>query len=65
MLIMPKRKLNKKREFIQVAIDERDKAAFDAWCAANSTTMSDVIRRAIAPYIAQGQEIQQEEAAIG
>lgn len=58
---MPKRKLNKKREFIQVTIDPKDKAAFDAWCASNATTMSEVIREAIAPYIAKGSKINQEE----
>ncbi len=44
-----------------VAPDE--KAAFDAWCAANSTTMSEVIRSAIAPYIVKGVELRQQEIA--
>jgi len=54
---MPKRKLNRKREFLQVTIDQEDKAAFDAWCEVNSTTMSEVVRQAIAPYIAKGKKI--------
>jgi hypothetical protein len=40
----------------------QEKAAFDAWCAANSTTMSDVIRQAIAPYVAKGRELEQMSA---
>lgn len=58
---MPKRKLDRKREFIQVAIDPSEKAAFDAWCAANSTTMSEIIRKEIAPYIAKGNQLQQNQ----
>jgi len=54
---MPKRKLNRKKEFLQVTIDQEDKAAFDAWCEANAITMSEVVRHAIAPYIAKGQKI--------
>lgn len=58
---MGKRKLDRKREFIQVSINPEDKADFDAWCTANSTTMSEVIRRAIAPYIVKGSELRQQE----
>ncbi len=58
--IMGKRKLDRKREFIQVPINPEDKAAFDAWCAANQTTMSEVVRRSIAPYVLKGQELRQE-----
>lgn len=59
---MPRKKLNnKKTEMVQVMMFPEDKAAFDAWCTANSTTMSDVIRRAIAPYVVKGQELQQGE----
>lgn len=55
---MPRRKLDKtKNEVIQVAIQLEDKLAFDAWCAAHSTTMSAIVRQEIAPYIAQGKEI--------
>lgn len=61
---MGKRKLDRKREFIQVPINPEDKAAFDAWCAANSTTMSEVVRRAIAPYIVKGDELRREKASV-
>lgn len=46
-----------KTALIQIAINPEDKKAFDAWCEANSTTMSEVIRDYIAPYIAHGKEI--------
>ena len=55
---MPRKKLEKtKSEYIQIAIDPEEKQAFDAWCAQNSTTMSEVIRKQIAPYIAKGRKI--------
>lgn len=55
---MPRRKLDrKKNEYIQVAIEPDEKAAFDAWCAANSTTMSEVIRREISSYVARGKKL--------
>ena len=54
---MAKRKLNRKREFIQVPITPEDKAAFDAWCAENQVTMAEIVRRSIAPYVLKGQEI--------
>ncbi|MBF2085404.1 hypothetical protein [Thermoleptolyngbya sp. C42_A2020_037] len=61
---MPRRKLERRKsEYIQVAIEPDEKAAFDAWCAANSTTMSDVIRKEIAGYIAKGKKLM--EAAEG
>ena len=60
---MAKRKLDRKREFIQVPINPEDKADFDAWCEANSTTMSEVVRRAIAPYILKGSELRREKAS--
>lgn len=60
---MPRKKLNKKTELIQIVVTPEDKVAFDAWCSANSVTMSDVIRREIAPYIAKGQELQQQAAS--
>lgn len=46
-----------KTALIQIAIEPDDKKAFDVWCEANATTMSDVIREHIAPYIAQGKEL--------
>ncbi len=64
--IMPRRPLNrkdKKTELIQIMVAPDEKAAFDAWCAANSTTMSEVIRSAIAPYIVKGVELRQQEIA--
>ncbi|WP_059001362.1 hypothetical protein [Leptolyngbya sp. NIES-2104] len=55
---MPRKKLErKKNEVIQVAIEPDEKAAFDAWCMANSTTMSEVIRREIASYIVKGRKL--------
>jgi hypothetical protein len=55
---MPRRKLDrKKNEYIQVAIEPDEKAAFDAWCAANSTTMSEVIRREISSYVTRGKKL--------
>lgn len=60
---MPRRKLERKKtEMIQVMVEPQDKAAFDAWCSANSTTMSEVLRRAMAPYVREGQELRQEVA---
>ncbi|MFQ3629507.1 MAG: MerR family transcriptional regulator [Cyanobacteriota bacterium] len=47
---------------IQVAVEPDDKAAFDAWCMANSTTMSEVIRQEIAPYIAKGKKLLEDQA---
>jgi hypothetical protein len=49
---------------VQVMMFPEDKAAFDAWCTANSTTMSDVIRKAITPYIVKGGELRQQEAVM-
>ncbi len=61
---MPRKKLNRKKtEMIQVMVEPEVKAAFDAWCTANSTTMSEVLRRAMAPYVLKGQELQQEAAS--
>ncbi len=57
---MPRKQLYRNKDFIQIVINTEDKAAFDAWCLANSTTMSDIIRREIAPYIAKGHELQQQ-----
>ena len=54
---MPRKKLERKKDYIQIVIDPMDKAAFDAWCLANSTTMSEIIRKEIAPYIAKGKKL--------
>ena len=56
---MPRPKLNRKKEYIQLSIDADDKAAFEAWCAENRVTMSDVIRKEILPYITKGKKIQE------
>lgn len=56
---MPRRKQYKKKEYVQFAIEAKDKEALDLWCAANSITMSEVIKKAIEPYIAKGEEIKQ------
>ena len=51
---MSRRPLNrkdKKTDLIQVMIAPEEKAAFDAKCAENKTTMSEVIREAIARYM--------------
>lgn len=59
---MPRRKLDRKKtEMIQVMVEPEDKAAFDAWCAAHSTTMSEVIRQQIAPFVKKGSELQRNE----
>lgn len=63
---MPRRALNrkdKKTEMIQVMVAADEKIAFDAWCEANSTTMSEVVRKAIAPYVAKGDELRKQEVA--
>lgn len=60
---MPRKQLYRNKDFIQIVINTEDKVAFDTWCAANSTTMSDIIRKEIAPYIAKGQEIQRQVAS--
>lgn len=60
---MPRKKLErKKNEVIQVAIEPDEKVAFDAWCMANSTTMSEIIRKEIAPYIAKGKKLLEEQS---
>lgn len=52
---------------IQVMVFPEDKVAFDRWCAANSTTMSDIIRRQIAPYVESGRRLKEdlEERSAG
>jgi hypothetical protein len=65
---MPRKKLsNKRTEMIQVMVFPEDKVAFDRWCAANSTTMSDIIRRQIAPYVESGRRLKEdlEERSAG
>jgi hypothetical protein len=59
---MPRRKLERRKsEYIQFAIEPNDKEAFDAWCVENGTTMSDVIRKEIATYIAKGKRLLAEQ----
>jgi hypothetical protein len=58
---MPRKKLERQKDYIQIAIDSDDKKAFDAWCAANSTTMSDIIRKEISPYVAKGKKLLKEQ----
>jgi len=41
---MPRLKLDHKKEYIQLVIDPEDKAALEAWWAANDTSMSDVMQ---------------------
>lgn len=59
---MPRRKLNKEVTYIQVQVTPEEKAAFDAWCQANGKTMSEVIRREIAPHVEKGLRILKESA---
>jgi len=42
---MPRLKLDHKKEYIQLVIDPEDKAALEAWWAANDTSMSVIARR--------------------
>ena len=60
---MPRRKVFQDSDYIQVIVSKKDKIAFDAWCEANSTTMSEVVRRAIAPYIVKGDKLLSSEVA--
>ncbi|MHC5819376.1 MAG: hypothetical protein ACYT04_26730 [Nostoc sp.] len=57
---MPRKKLERQKDYIQFVVDTADKKAFEAWCSANSTTMSDVIRNEIAPYIVKGKKLLKE-----
>lgn len=50
-------------DYIQVVISKEDKADFNAWCEANYTTMSEMVRRAIAPYVVKGGELRKQEVA--
>jgi hypothetical protein len=56
---MARKKLraNKDSDYIQIVIPKEDKIAFDRWCVSNSTTMSEIIRKEIAPYIQAGEKI--------
>jgi hypothetical protein len=54
---MPKRKLGRKNVYIQVVVNPDDRAAFDAWCEKNNTTMSEIIRQQIAVYVTEGKKI--------
>ncbi|MBN3993820.1 MAG: hypothetical protein HWQ36_25895 [Nostoc sp. NMS2] len=57
---MPRKKLDRQKDYIQFVVDAEDKKAFDAWCLANGSTMSDVIRKEITPYIAKGKKLLKE-----
>ncbi|PMB08207.1 hypothetical protein CEN49_10615 [Fischerella thermalis CCMEE 5273] len=57
---MPRKKLDRQKDYIQIVVDPGDKKAFETWCLANSTTMSDVIRKEIAPYVAKGKKLLKE-----
>jgi hypothetical protein len=59
---MPRKKLERKKDYIQIVIDTDDKIAFDTWCLANSTTMSEIIRKQIAPYVAKGRKLIEKQA---
>lgn len=54
---MPRKKLDRKKDYIQIVIEQDDKVAFEAWCIANSTTMSEIIRKEIAPYVTKGKKL--------
>ena len=56
---MPRKKLDiKKDAYLQVSILPDDKRAFESWCEANGLTMSEVVRREIAPHIAKGKKLE-------
>ena len=61
--IMSRRKQYRQKEYVQFAIEAEDKELLDRWCAANSTTMSEVIKKAIAPYVVKGGELREQEVA--
>lgn len=42
---MPRKSLFKDKDTIQIVVTKEKKQAFDAWCLANETTMSDMLRR--------------------
>jgi hypothetical protein len=54
---MPRKKLYKESDYIQIVLPKKDKIAFDAWCEANNVTMSEVIRAQIAGYVIQGEKL--------
>ncbi|MEC4818618.1 MAG: hypothetical protein SAK29_35895 [Scytonema sp. PMC 1069.18] len=58
---MPRKKLARKKDYIQIVIDPDDKTAFETWCLANSTTMSEMIRKQIAPYVAKGKKLMEKQ----
>jgi len=61
---MPRPKLNRKIQYVQFVLDADDKLAFEVWCAANRTTMSDVIRKEISPYVSKGKKMQEASSEI-
>lgn len=58
--LMPRKKLERKKDYIQIVIEPDDKVAFEAWCIANNMTMSEIIRKEIAPYIIKGKKLLEE-----
>lgn len=54
---MPRKPQYEDRTQIQIVLSGKDKAAFEAWCEANSTTMSEEIRRRIEPRIKEGRKL--------
>ena len=62
---MPAKKLEVKRSsLLQIRLLPDEHQALEAWCAANRTTMSDVVRELIAPHIAQGKALLSSQADI-
>lgn len=59
---MPRKKLDRKKDYIQIVIEPDDKVAFEAWCIANSITMSEIIRKEITPYIVKGKKLLSEQS---
>ena len=57
---MPRKKLYIDKDTIQIVIDKEKKAAFEAACSANQTTMSEVLRQAMMQYLAANKEIIQQ-----
>lgn len=63
---MPRKKLAKKKsEIVQVMLFPEDKTALDAWCEANSVSMSEIFRNSVDGYIVKGKElIAKKETAL-
>lgn len=54
---MPKKKLYKESDHIQIVISKAEKTVFETICSAKQTTMSEVLRQAIKRYLAANKEI--------